>query len=87
MAIARRAREREDIMAVIKTKTHKAHDDACASAESFRQSAVRAPGVSQATVRTAEIVYYRALVVSAMVNGLPSAQFYATLRDLGTGGA
>ena len=73
-------------MAVIKTKTHKAHDT-CASAESFRQSAVRAPGVSQATVRTAEIVYYRALVVSAMVNGLPSAQFYATLRDLGTGGA
>jgi hypothetical protein len=38
MAIARRAREDEDLM--IKSG-NKNHDDSCALAESFRQSAVR----------------------------------------------
>ena len=72
-------------MSVIKSG-NKTHDDTCVLAEGARQQAVGVAGVSQATVRTAEIAFYRALMASAVANGLPSAQFGAALRDLGTGG-
>jgi hypothetical protein len=65
---------------------HVVHDNTCDRAEGTRQAAVNVAGVSQATVRTAEIAFYRALIASAVANGLPSAQFGAALRDLGTGG-
>lgn len=63
-----------------------AHDTAVAIAESTRQSAVGAAAVSQATVRTAEIAFYRAARVSAEARGLSAAQFITALQELGTGG-
>lgn len=61
----------------------KNHDDAVDSAESSRQSATRAPGVSQATVRTAEVTFYRAAVASAKANGVDSGGFIHALWSLG----
>ncbi len=69
-------------MAVIKTKTHRVHDDACAAAEGVRQSVV-VRGASQATVRSAEQAFYRAAISSAKINGLPHEPFIHALRDLG----
>jgi ferritin-like metal-binding protein YciE len=62
---------------------NKSHDDSCALAESFRQSAVRTAGVTQATVWTAEIAYYRSCIASAKVNGLRHAAFHHALWELG----
>jgi hypothetical protein len=73
-------------MSGISKSGNRVHDDQMSAAESVRQGVVRAPGVSHATVRTAEIAFYRAAISSAMANGLPHAQFGAALRDLGTGG-
>lgn len=64
----------------------KNHDDTVNHAESVRQSAVGAAGVSQATARTADIAFYRAAVASAVAQGVSPAQFITALRELGTGG-
>jgi hypothetical protein len=72
-------------MAVIKTKIHRVHDDACVAAEAVRQGVV-VKGVSQSAARSAEITFYQQLIASAVANGLPSAQFHAPLRDLGVPG-
>ena len=61
-----------------------AHDAACAVAESIRQSAVA--GASQAAVKAAEIICYRAIISSCRAQGLPFSNFMAALRDLGTDG-
>jgi hypothetical protein len=64
---------------------NKAHDDACNTAESTRQAAA-VPGVTQATMVSAEILFYRACVASAVARGLDTAPFVRALKDLGTGG-
>jgi hypothetical protein len=61
------------------------HDDACNTAEGARQAAGVA-GVTQATMVTAEILFYRACVASAVARGLDTAPFVRALKDLGTGG-
>lgn len=60
----------------------KAHDDACIKAEAVRQAAVT-PGASQATIRAAEISYFRTCLASAKTNGLSTAVFATALRELG----
>jgi ferritin-like metal-binding protein YciE len=62
------------------------HDDAVAASEGSRQSAVKASGASQATVKAAEIAHYRTLIASAKANGQPYQQFVEALMELGTGG-
>jgi hypothetical protein len=64
----------------------KAHDDACNLSEMTRQGAVAAAAGNQATVRTAEIVHYRACLASALANGNQPGCFIRALQDLGTGG-
>lgn len=64
---------------------NQAHDDACNVSEAARQSAGVA-GVSQATMVTAEIAFYRACTASANARGLNTAPFRRALQDLGTGG-
>jgi hypothetical protein len=66
--------------------TNKVHEAACIAAEGTRQQEVAAAAGNQSAVRTAEIKFYRALVVSAVANNLPSSQFYPALLALGTGG-
>jgi hypothetical protein len=73
-------------MSVIKTGV-KAHDDAIALAEGVRQVAC-APGASAATIKSAEITFYRAVVSSCRTNNSNSGieQASTALRELGTGG-
>lgn len=61
----------------------KNHDDAIDHAESSRQSVTRAAGVSQATVKAAEITFYRAAVASARTNGVDTGGFIHALWSLG----
>ncbi len=63
----------------------KNHDDAIDHAEANRQSATRAAGVSQATVRTAEVTFYRAALASARTNGVDQGGIIHALRTLGVG--
>jgi len=52
----------------------------------MRQAAVVA-GASQATVKTAEIAFYRSIISSAKTNGVPIPESaIRALQDLGTGG-
>jgi hypothetical protein len=63
----------------------KSHDDAVVKAEGVRQTAVAAAS-SQSAVKTAEVTYYRAVVKSALANGVsPSASMQA-LHELGVTG-
>jgi hypothetical protein len=61
---------------------NKTFDDATSAAEGVRQHAVRTAG-SQATVKTAEIAFYRACIASAKVAGVPHAAFIGALWELG----
>ena len=63
---------------------NKNHDATVNVAESVRQSA--AAGASQATIKTAEITFYRAALASAIANGIQPGVFISALRELGTGG-
>jgi hypothetical protein len=62
-----------------------AFNTAANSAEAARQVAVSgASGASaQATVRSAEITYYRACLNAAVANGIGAASFSMALRSLG----
>jgi hypothetical protein len=51
-----------------------------------RQGAVAAAIGNQATIRTAEIVHYRACLASALANNCQPGVFIRALMDLGTGG-
>jgi hypothetical protein len=61
------------------------HRAALQAAELTRQAS-SPPGASQATVKAADIAYYRACVTSALANGVTPQQFMTALRELGTGG-
>jgi hypothetical protein len=62
------------------------HDSACNLSEMTRQGAVAAAIGNQATIRTAEIVHYRACLASALANNCQPGVFIRALMDLGTGG-
>lgn len=66
-----------------------AYDNAVLAAEAVRQNAIAAANATAASIRTAEIVYYRALKASALSNGLSEGvvEFSGALAALGTGGA
>ena len=55
-----------------------AHRAAILSAEAARQSAV-AVATTQSAIRSAEIVYARACLKSALANGIPDASNWTTL--------
>jgi hypothetical protein len=65
---------------------NRTHDDAVTASEASRQSAAKAAGASQATVKAADIAHYRNVVASAKLNGLPYEQATIALMELGTGG-
>jgi hypothetical protein len=64
----------------------KAHDDTCNKAEALRQAAAVA-GASQASVKIAEVAYYRTCLASARANGVSPSQFISALYELGQAGA
>jgi len=70
-------------MSVIATGK-KAHDDVANISEGARQSAVRAAGVTQAQVATAEIAHYTAVLASSRLNNNSAdiGAALAALRDL-----
>lgn len=63
---------------------NKSHDDTVAKAEGVRQSV--AVGSSQATYISADVVFHRAVVKSALANGVSPSASMAALRELGTTG-
>jgi len=58
----------------------KVHQETVRLAEMTRQVAVTAAGGNQATVKAAEIAFYRACVASCLARGLSSSVFTQTLR-------
>jgi len=66
------------------SKTGKvSHDEEIGRAFGVAQSAARAAGASQATVRAAEIISYRAALASARANGVEQGVFQDALWQLG----
>jgi hypothetical protein len=63
----------------------KVHDDAVLRAENTRQTAVAAAS-TQAAVITAEISCHRAIVKSALANGVSTSASMSALRELGQTG-
>jgi hypothetical protein len=63
---------------------NKVHDDTVAKAEGVRQSV--AVGSSQATYISADVVFYRAVVKSALANGLSPSAAMSALREKGVTG-
>jgi hypothetical protein len=59
------------------------HDNTMLAAESTRQSAVNAAGVSQATATAATVTFYRACLASKITNGLDCGSEIAALKSLG----
>jgi hypothetical protein len=75
-------------MSIIQVPENRAHQTAIVAAEQARQAAV-VPSASAATVKTAEIAFYRAVLASATANNSSSGveQAIMALRELGTGGS
>lgn len=65
---------------------NRVHNDTCNLSEGTRQGACAAAAGNQATVKAAEIIFYRACLASALANGVQSGAFVRALQDLGTGG-
>lgn len=59
-----------------------AHDSTMLAAESTRQSAVNAAGVSQATANSATVTFYRACLASKITNGLDAGNEIIALKTL-----
>ena len=72
-------------MPVIKSD-HKVHEAACAIASSDHMAAVAAAGSSAAAVKAADVAFYRAVISSCKLQGLPFQSFGHSLWCLGTGG-
>ena len=60
------------------------HNANLAAAESVRQASAP-PGSSQATCKSADLVFARAALASATANGCGQSQWLAMLRELGVG--
>jgi len=63
----------------------KAHDDAVLRAENARQFSTAA-ATTQAAVISADVTYHRAIVKSALANGVSPAASMLALRGLGVTG-
>jgi len=72
-------------MSVIQTD-HAVHRATCLTAEVTRQAAVQATGATTASIKAAEIAFYRTCRSSAITNGLSPHQFIEALFELGQGG-
>ena len=59
-------------------------DAAVIAAEVARQAAVNAAGASQTTINSAQIVFYKAIIQSAVNNSVDIGPFIHALRNLGT---
>jgi hypothetical protein len=64
---------------------NKTHDAAMQTAEATRQLA-QVPGASQATLKAADVQYFRSARASAIANGIQPGFAIAALQELGTGG-
>ena len=62
------------------------HDNTCNLSEMTRQGACAAAAGNQATVKAAEIIFYRGCLASALANNCQPGAFIRALQDLGTGG-
>lgn len=62
----------------------KAHDDTANKSESVRQASTA--GVSQATIVSAEVTHYRAVVKSALANNVSPSVAMQALKELGVTG-
>jgi hypothetical protein len=71
-------------MSVIKSGNN-SHDAACVSAELARQNAM-ATATTTAQIAAVDIAFYRAVIASCKLNGLPYSNFQHALWCLGTGG-
>jgi hypothetical protein len=56
------------------------------AAELTRQNALQAAGATTASIKAAEIAFYRTCRASAIANGLSPHQFIMALDELGVGG-
>ena len=63
----------------------KAHDDVVNAAEAARQSSIT-PATAQATVISADVLFYRAVVKSALKNGVSTSAAMSALKSLGVTG-
>ena len=72
-------------MPVIKSD-NKVHEAACAIASSNHQAAIAAAGSSAAAVVAADVAFWRAIISSCKLQGLPFSNFTHALWCLGTGG-
>jgi hypothetical protein len=63
----------------------KVHDDLVLRAENTRQSSTAA-ATTQAAVISADVIFHRAVVKSALANGISPAASMLALRHLGVGG-
>jgi hypothetical protein len=63
------------------------HDNNMLAAESARQVAMAAAGLTAAQAKAADIAWARTGLASAKVNGIQPGQFISMLLELGTGGA
>lgn len=62
----------------------KGHDDTANKAEGARQATVT--GATQPTIITAEVLYYRAVVKSALTNNVSTSAAMQALKELGVTG-
>jgi hypothetical protein len=61
----------------------KAHDDACRVAQVAHQSATSSASLTQAQAKAADIIYFKAVIASALANGgLEAGVFRQALHDL-----
>jgi hypothetical protein len=60
------------------------HDSTVASAESVRQAATNVANVTQAQADAAAVVFYKAVLASAVANSLDPGPFIHALRNLRT---
>lgn len=63
----------------------KAHDDTQNKAEGIRQGAA-APNATRATIVTAEVLFHRAVVKSALANNVSASSSMMALKELGVTG-
>jgi hypothetical protein len=72
-------------MSVIATE-NSTHRATVLAAEVTRQAAVQAVGATTASIKAAEIAFYRTCRKSAISNALSPHQFVEALYELGVGG-
>jgi hypothetical protein len=61
---------------------NRVHESACASAEMQRQASM-ATATTAAQVSAVDIAFYRAIIASCKLNGLPYNEFNFALKTLG----